>query len=320
MAETLEGPARYHAACLVVLNPSMISDAMPRPIRKAVFPVAGLGTRFLPATKVLPKEMLVVVDKPLIQWAVEEAAAAGCTDFVFVTSRGKSMQEDHFDFHAELESVLERRAKSAELEAVRAILPAGGRVITVRQPQPLGLGHAVACAEPVVGGEPFAVILPDDMVLADTPCLRQMAEAYNRAGGNVVAVMDVPREQTRKYGILDVAQDDKREGAMVAIKGLVEKPAPEKAPSTLSIIGRYILQPEIFDHLRKGERGAGGEIQLTDAMARMIGQGPFHGYRFRGTRYDCGDKAGYIAANLAFALERPELAPALRAHAKRLAR
>ena len=291
---------------------------MSRPIRKAVFPVAGLGTRFLPATKVMPKEMLVVVDKPLIQWAVEEAAAAGCTDFILVTSRGKSLQEDHFDYHAELENLLERREKAAELEAIRSILPAGGRVITVRQPEPLGLGHAVACAEPVVGNEPFAVILPDDMVLADTPCMKQMIDAYNRVGGNIVAVMDVPREQTRRYGILDVADDDKREGALVTIKGLVEKPAPERAPSTLSIIGRYILQPEIFEYLRKGERGAGGEIQLTDAMARMIGRGPFHGYRFRGTRYDCGDKAGYIAANLAFALERPDLAPTVRAHAKRL--
>jgi UTP--glucose-1-phosphate uridylyltransferase len=291
---------------------------MSRPIKKAVFPVAGLGTRFLPATKVMPKEMLVVVDKPLIQWAVEEAAAAGCTDFIFVTSRGKSMQEDHFDHHAELITMLEKRSKAAELDAIRAILPRDGRVIAVRQPEPLGLGHAVACAEPVVGNEPFAVILPDDMVLADAPCLKQMTDAYNRVGGSVVAVIDVPRDQTRKYGILDVAKDDKREGALVAIKGLVEKPAPEEAPSTLSIIGRYILQPEIFEHLRKGERGAGGEIQLTDAMARMIGKGPFHGYRFRGTRYDCGDKAGYVAANLAFALERPDLAAAVRAHAKRL--
>jgi UTP--glucose-1-phosphate uridylyltransferase len=292
--------------------------ATPRPIRKAVFPVAGLGTRFLPATKVMPKEMLVVVDKPLIQWAVEEAAAAGCTDFILVTSRGKSVQEDHFDFHAELESLLEKREKTAELDMIRAILPPGGRVISVRQPEPLGLGHAVGCAEPVVGDEPFAVLLPDDMVLADAPCMKQMVEAYNRVGGNVVGVMDVPRDQTRKYGILDVEKDEKREGALVSIKGLVEKPAPEKAPSTLSIIGRYILQPEIFQHLRRGERGAGGEIQLTDAMARMIGKDPFHGYRFRGTRYDCGDKAGYIGANLAYALERPELAPTVRAHAKRL--
>jgi UTP--glucose-1-phosphate uridylyltransferase len=291
---------------------------MPRPIRKAVFPVAGLGTRFLPATKVMPKEMLVVVDKPLIQWAVEEAAAAGCIDFIFVTSRGKSIQEDHFDHHAELVSALEARGKSAELEAIRAILPPGGRVIAVRQAEPLGLGHAVGCARPVVGDEPFAVILPDDMVLADAPCMKQMTDAYQRVGGSLVAVIDVPREHTRRYGILDIDKDDRREGALVAIKGLVEKPAPETAPSTLSIIGRYILQPEIFDHLEKGERGAGGEIQLTDAMARLIGAAPFHGYRFRGTRYDCGDKAGYVAANLAYALERSDLAPAVRGHAKRL--
>ncbi len=291
---------------------------MSRPIRKAVFPVAGLGTRFLPATKVMPKEMLVVVDKPLIQWAVEEAAAAGCTEFILITSRGKSMQVDHFDHHEELMQVLTQRGKAAELKIVESILPPQGRVISTRQPRALGLGHAVWCAKRIVGDEPFAVILPDDMVLADTPCLKQMVDAYGRVGGSVVGVMDVPRDQTRRYGILDVAKDDKREGALVAIKGLVEKPAPEQAPSTLSIIGRYILQPEIFMHLEKGESGAGGEIQLTDAMARMIGAGPFHGYRFRGTRYDCGDKAGYIAANLAFALERQDLAPAVRAHAKRL--
>jgi len=291
---------------------------MHRPIRKAVFPVAGLGTRFLPATKVMPKEMLVVVDKPLIQWAVEEAAACGITDFVFITSRGKSLQVDHFDHHEELVNVLRERGKKAELAAVESILPAEGRVISTRQPRALGLGHAVWCARRIIGDEPFAVLLADDMVLADTPCLKQMIDAYGRVGGNIVVVMDVPRDQTRKYGILDVATDDKREGALVPIKGLVEKPAPEEAPSTLSIIGRYILQPEIFDYLEKGERGAGGEIQLTDAMARMIGPNNFHGYRFRGTRYDCGDKAGYIAANLAFALERADLAPTVRAHAKRL--
>jgi UTP--glucose-1-phosphate uridylyltransferase len=291
---------------------------MPRPIRKAVFPVAGLGTRFLPATKVLPKEMLVVVDKPLIQWAVEEAAAAGIVDFILVTSRGKSLQVDHFDHHEELVSVLTNRGKTAELKSIETILPPEGRVFSTRQPRALGLGHAVWCAKRIVGDEPFAVLLPDDMVLADSPCMKQMVDAYQRVGGNLVAVMDVPREHTRRYGILDVEKDEKREGALVAIKGLVEKPAPEAAPSTLSIIGRYILQPEIFEHLEKGERGAGGEIQLTDGMARMIGRAPFHGYRFRGTRYDCGDKAGFIAANLAFALERPDLAPAVRDHAKRL--
>jgi UTP--glucose-1-phosphate uridylyltransferase len=291
---------------------------MTRPIRKAVLPVAGLGTRFLPATKVMPKEMLVVVDKPLIQWAVEEAAAAGITEFVFVTSRGKSLQEDHFDHHEELIQTLRERGKTAELRAIENMIPAGSRIISTRQQRALGLGHAVWCARDIVGDEPFAVLLPDDMVLADTPCLKQMADAYGRVGGNLVAVMDVPREHTRRYGILDVDKDDRREGALVAIKGLVEKPAPEDAPSTLSIIGRYILQPEIFAHLDKGERGAGGEIQLTDAMARLIGASPFHGFRFRGTRYDCGDKAGYVAANLAFALERPDLAQAVSGHARRL--
>jgi len=291
---------------------------MSRPIRKAVFPVAGLGTRFLPATKVLPKEMLVVVDKPLIQWAVEEAAACGITDFIFVTSRGKSLQVDHFDHHEELMGVLRDRGKAEELKAIESILPPDARIMSTRQPRALGLGHAVWCARRIVGDEPFAVLLADDMVLADTPCMKQMVDAYDRVGGNIVGVMDVPRDQTRKYGILDVAKDDKREGALVAIKGLVEKPAPEDAPSTLSIIGRYILQPEIFGFLESAERGAGGEIQLTDAMARMIDGSNFHGYRFRGTRYDCGDKAGFVAANLAFALERPDLAPAVRAHAKRL--
>ncbi len=286
---------------------------MPRPIRKAVFPVAGLGTRFLPATKVMPKEMLVVVDKPLVQWAVEEAAAAGCTDFILITSRGKSLQVDHFDHHEELVRNLTERNKAAELQAVESILPPGGQVISTRQPRALGLGHAVWCARKIVGDEPFAVLLPDDMVLAEQPCLAQMAEAYERVGGNVVAVMDVPREQTRRYGILDVASDEGRPGGLAAIKGLVEKPEPAKAPSTLSIIGRYILQPEIFAALENVERGAGGEIQLTDAMAQLIGHGPFHGFRFRGTRFDCGDKAGYVTANLAYALQRPDLAPAVRA-------
>ncbi len=289
---------------------------MPRRIRKVVLPVAGLGTRFLPATKVMPKEMLVVVDKPLIQWAVEEAAAAGCSLFVLVTSRGKSLQVDHFDHHEELVRVLSARNKDAELKALADILPEGGRVISTRQPRALGLGHAVWCARDIIGDEPFAVMLPDDLVLADRPCLAQMVDAYEQVGGNLVAVMDVPRADTRKYGILDIGGAANAAGNLVAIRGLVEKPAPEKAPSTLSIIGRYILQPEIFEHLAQVERGAGGEIQLTDAMARMIGHGPFHGFRFRGTRFDCGDKAGYVAANLAFALKRPDLADQVRAAAK----
>lgn len=284
---------------------------MTKPVRKAVFPVAGLGTRFLPATKVLPKEMLVVVDKPLIQYAVEEAAAAGIEEIILVTSRGKEMLADHFDHHAELMDNLRARGKDAALAEVEGVLPAGVTMSTTRQPQALGLGHAVWCARHLVGDEPFAVILPDDLVLADIPVLRQMTDAYARTGGNLVAVMDVPREHTDRYGILDVESDEGAVGGLAAIRGLVEKPAPAAAPSTLSIIGRYILQPEIFDALDGGTRGAGGEIQLTDAMAALIGRQPFHGQRFAGTRYDCGDKAGYVAANLAFALARDDIAPSL---------
>jgi UTP--glucose-1-phosphate uridylyltransferase len=290
---------------------------MPAPLRKAVFPVAGLGTRFLPATKVLPKEMLVVVDKPLIQWAVEEAAAAGCTLFILVTSRGKTMQVDHFDRHEELVQALTARGKHRELELVESILPSGTRVAETRQAQPLGLGHAVACARELVGDEPFAVLLPDDMVLADTPCLAQMAHAYRDVGGNLVGVMDVPREEVRRYGVLDVDEGGPASAQLVRVKGVVEKPEPERAPSTLSIIGRYILQPEIFAALDQVGRGAGGEIQLTDGLARLIGRSALHGFRFRGTRYDCGDKAGYVAANLAFALERADLRGAVREQALR---
>lgn len=291
---------------------------MNAPVRKAVFPVAGLGTRFLPATKVLPKEMLVVVDKPLIQYAVEEAAAAGITEFIFVTSRGKGLVEDHFDHHEELFETLAGRGKLDELELVRRVVPDGATFSATRQAQPLGLGHAVWCARELVGGEPFAVILPDDLVLADTPCLQQMVERYAEAGGNLVAVEDVPREQTNRYGILDAGKDSGAAGALVTVNGLVEKPDPADAPSTLSVIGRYILQPEIFDHLAKGETGAGGEIQLTDAMARLIGDQPFHGLRFEGARYDCGSKVGYVAANAAFALRAPDLADRARAVLKSL--
>ncbi|MGE0736366.1 MAG: UTP--glucose-1-phosphate uridylyltransferase GalU [Alphaproteobacteria bacterium] len=282
---------------------------MIKPVRKAVFPVGGYGTRFLPATKAMPKEMLPVVDKPLIQYAVEEAKAAGITHFIFVTSRGKSALEDHFDVNFDLERLLEANKKTAELDIVRAISPKEGQMSYTRQPAPLGLGHAVWCAREIVGNEPFAVLLPDDLVMADTPCMKQLVDAYSVKGGNVVAVQDVPRAETRKYGVLDIAKD---EGKLVSVKGLVEKPAPEDAPSTLTIIGRYILQPELFAQLDKQERGAGGEIQLTDAMAKLIGTQPFHGYRFDGTRYDCGDKVGFLTANLAFALRRPELAPRVR--------
>ena len=277
---------------------------MSQAIRKAVFPVAGLGTRFLPATKAVPKEMLPVVDKPLIQYAVEEARAAGVEEFVFVTGRGKVTIEDHFDHAYELEDTLAARDKTALLEEIRAWLPAPGQVSYTRQQVPLGLGHAVWCARALVGDEPFAVILPDDLVLAETPCLAQMVAAYEETGGNVVAVMDVPREHTSRYGVLDVGRDD---GRLAEVRGLVEKPAPEEAPSTLSIIGRYVLRPEIFDHLGRHERGAGGEIQLTDAMARMIGQVPFFGLRFEGERFDCGDKVGFLRATLACALARDDL-------------
>jgi UTP--glucose-1-phosphate uridylyltransferase len=282
---------------------------MTRPVRKAVFPVGGLGTRFLPATKAMPKEMLPVVDKPLIQYAVEEARAAGIEEFIFVTGRGKSAIEDHFDHSFELHNVLTERGKKAELAALDASLLPAGQVAYTRQQEPLGLGHAVWCARHLVGREPFAVLLADDLVLAKTPCLKQLVEVHAQKGGNVVAVMDVPREHTNRYGILDIAHDD---GRLAAVKGLVEKPAPAKAPSTLSIIGRYVLQPEVFDHLDRQERGAGGEIQLTDAMARMIGAMPFHGLRFEGVRYDCGDKIGFLQANVAFALARDDMGEAAR--------
>jgi UTP--glucose-1-phosphate uridylyltransferase len=283
---------------------------MHKRVRKAVFPVAGLGTRFLPATKSIPKEMLTVVDKPLIQHAVEEAREAGIEQFIFVTGRMKTAMEDHFDLSFELEAMLAERGKTKELEELRAALPAAGEVSYVRQQRPLGLGHAVWCARHLIGDEPFAVMLPDDMVLAKTGCMKQMVDVYAETGGNVVGVVDVPREQTRRYGILDVADDD---GRLATIRGLVEKPAPEDAPSTLSIIGRYILQPEIFEHIGRIGRGAGNEIQLTDAMVRLIdGDRPFHGLRFAGRRYDCGDKLGWLEANIAFAMARDDIAGPLR--------
>ena len=278
-------------------------------IRKAVFPVAGLGTRFLPATKVVPKEMLPVVDRPLIEYAVEEALAAGIEDIIFVTGRGKSAIEDHFDHAIELECVLSGRGKEAELAAARGPILSPGRISYTRQQQALGLGHAVWCAREFVGDEPFAVLLADDLVMAETPCLKQMVDVHAETGGSVVAVMDVPREHTNRYGILEIGKDD---GKLAEITGLVEKPDPKDAPSTLSIIGRYILLPEIFTELDRHETGAGGEIQLTDAMARMIGGAPFDGLRFEGRRFDCGDKAGFLEANIAYALARDDLADSVR--------
>lgn len=282
---------------------------MTKRIRKAVFPVGGLGTRFLPATKAMPKEMLPVVDKPLIQYAVEEAAAAGIEDFIFVTGRAKQAIEDHFDVSFELEYTLRQRGAEDRLADVRGVCPANSRVAYTRQGEALGLGHAVLCARELVGDEPFAVLLADDLFLSEKPCMQQLVEAHDRTGGNVVAVTEVPREQTNRYGILDIGEED---GDMVAVKGLVEKPAPEDAPSNLSIIGRYILQPEIFDYLAESEAGAGGEIQLTDAMARMIGGKPFHGLRVQGRRFDCGDKLGFFEANLAFALQRDDMSEGIR--------
>jgi len=280
-----------------------------KPIRKAVFPVAGLGTRFLPATKVMPKEMLPINDRPLIQHVFEEAREAGIEEFVFVTGRYKEMLEEHFDFQPELEHTLEQRGKDDMLQKVRnSEMPAGSLFLT-RQPRPLGLGHAIWCAKKLVGDEPFAVLLPDDIVNHPKGCLSQMMETYNEHGGNVVAIKDVPRDQTFKYGILDVDHDD---GRNVSVKGLVEKPDPADAPSTLSVIGRYILQPEVFDYLSAFEKGAGNEIQLTDAIAKLIGAQPLHGVRFDGSHFDCGSRLGFIEANLAYGLGDDDISNDLR--------
>jgi UTP--glucose-1-phosphate uridylyltransferase len=280
-----------------------------KPLRKAVFPVAGLGTRFLPATKATAKEMLPVVDKPLIQYAVEEARAAGIEQFCMVTGRGKMALVEHFDVAFELEYTLRERNRTEALAVLRNTSVEPGSMTTVRQQVPLGLGHAIWCARTFIGDDPFAILLPDDLVLAETPCLKQLADAYRQTGGNVVAVTEVPREHTNRYGILKVGKDD---GRLVEVTGLVEKPAPADAPSNLSIIGRYVLMPEVIGHLARMERGAGNEVQLTDGMARLIGDQPFHGVRYEGRRFDCGDKIGFLEAQIAFALKRPELADAVR--------
>ncbi|HAT36523.1 MAG TPA: UTP--glucose-1-phosphate uridylyltransferase [Rhodospirillaceae bacterium] len=282
---------------------------MAKKVRKAVFPVGGLGTRFLPATKALPKEMLPVVDKPLIQYAVEEAAAAGIEEFIFVTGRGKHAIEDHFDVSYELDQTLSARGKTDLVDSIRGWMPDPGQIAYTRQMEPLGLGHAVWCARNYVGDEPFAVLLADDLVMAETPCLKQLIDAHDHTQGNVVAVMDVPPDHTDRYGILDIETD---EGDLVEVKGLVEKPKPSEAPSTLSIIGRYVLMPEVFDHLAEKQAGAGGEIQLTDALAKMVGNSPFSGFRFAGKRFDWGDKVGFLEANLAFALNRGDMSDAVR--------
>ncbi|MET4804926.1 UTP--glucose-1-phosphate uridylyltransferase GalU [Limibacillus sp. MBR-115] len=281
---------------------------MQHKVRKAIFPVGGLGTRFLPATKAMPKEMLPIVDKPLIQYAVEEARAAGIEEFIFVTGRGKAAIEDHFDFSYELEKTLAERGKQEVLAAVSEIPLDPGQIAYVRQQVPKGLGHAVWCARNLVGDEPFAVLLADDLVKAATPCLAQMMDVWEGLGGNLVAAMEIPAADTSRYGILDVAWDD---GKIVRAKGLVEKPSPEQAPSRLSIIGRYILDPSVMVELGRQDLGAGGEIQLTDAMARTLDRIPFHGLRFEGRRFDCGSKVGFVEATVAFAMEHPETAEAM---------
>ena len=273
-------------------------------VTKAVFPVGGDGTRFLPATKAMPKEMLPVVDKPLIQYAVEEAQAAGIEEFIFVTGRNERTIENHFDVSYELEDQLKARGKSETLAELQDWMPSAGQIAYTRQQKPLGLGHAVWCARHLVGDKPFAVLLADDLVLAREACLKQLVKVYEKTGGNVVATIDVPLEQTLRYGIIEAGADD---GRIVEIDGLVEKPNPAAAPSTTAVIGRYILQPEVFEFLDRQFVGAGGEVQLTDALAWMIGKAPFHGLRFEGERFDCGDKVGFLEANLAFALAREEL-------------
>jgi UTP--glucose-1-phosphate uridylyltransferase len=270
-------------------------------VRKAIFPVGGLGTRFLPATKALPKEMLTVVDKPLIQYAVEEAADAGIEEFIFVTGRNKSAIEDHFDHSVELEATLAAKGKKQALDMVQQMMRNPGSVIYVRQQEPAGLGHAVWCARHLAQSEPVAVLLADDLILG-TGCLGEMLSAYN--DGNMVAVMDVPQNETASYGIVTPGADD---GRIVEVNGLVEKPSPKDAPSNIAVVGRYIIEPGVFTHLDRQEQGAGGEIQLTDSLARQIGEVPFSGLRFSGERFDCGSKIGFLQANIAFALQRDEL-------------
>ena len=294
----------------------MADKNLTRTVRKAVFPVAGLGTRFLPATKVMPKEMLPINDRPLIQHVFEEAREAGIEEFIFVTGRYKEMLEEHFDYQPELMQTLEGRGKHDLLEKVKDSEMPAGRLFLTRQPRPLGLGHAVWCAAKLVGDEPFAVLLPDVLIRHPQGCLRQMIDVYEKHGGNVIAVENVAREETSKYGIVDTGGAD---GKILPVKGLVEKPKPEEAPSTLSVVGRYILQPEIFDYLSAFEKGAGGEIQLTDAMAKLIGRQPFHTLRFEGRSYDCGSRLGFIEANMVFGMADAEIGDAVRGLIQKMA-
>ena len=288
-----------------------------KPVRKAVFPVAGLGTRFLPATKAIPKEMLPIIDRPLIQYAVDEAREAGIEQLIFVTGRGKTAIVEHFDTAYELEATMTGRGKELSILDATRIQP--GNLVTVRQQVPLGLGHAIWCARAIVGDEPFAIFLPDELMIGRPGCMKQMVEAYEAVGGNLISVLEVPEDEVSSYGVIAPgAKPQGFGGSLTEVTGLVEKPRREDAPSNLIISGRYILQPEVMRTLEGQEKGAGGEIQLTDAMARMIGTQPFHAVTFAGRRYDCGSKAGFVEATLALALERPDMADDVRAIMKRL--
>ncbi len=295
------------------MNSATPSFTARKPIRKAVFPVAGLGTRFLPATKAIPKEMLPIIDRPLIQYAVDEAREAGIEQMIFVTGRGKVSIVEHFDVAYELEATMRDRAKTLEVLEPTRLTP--GNLVTVRQQVPLGLGHAIWCARGIVGDEPFAIFLPDELMVGTPGCMKQMVEAYNEVGGNLISVLEVPHEEVSSYGVI---APGKRSGALTEVLGLVEKPKVEDAPSNLIISGRYILQPEVMRILEGQEKGAGEEIQLTDAMARMIGTQPFHAVTFAGRRFDCGSKTGFVEATLAMALERPDMADDVRAMMQRM--
>ncbi len=291
---------------------------MNRPIRKAIFPVGGQGTRFLPATKAVPKEMLPVVDRPLLQYAVDEALSAGIEQMIFVTARGKAALEEYFDVAGELVASLKAKGKAAELALLDATQLEPGRIAYVRQQEPAGLGHAVWCARLITGDEPFAVLLPDELLWNPAaPALKEMVGVYEKHGGNVISVLEVPAEHTHRYGIVDPGTVD---GLVTEVRGVIEKPSPGTAPSRLAAIGRYILQPEVMGILGEGKRGAGNEIQLTDAMAQLIGRQPFHALTFTGVRHDCGDKAGFINANIALALERDDVGPAVREYLAGVAR
>jgi len=299
---------------LVAFNLLKNGVIVPKPIRKAVFPVAGLGTRFLPATKAIPKEMLPIIDRPLIQYAVDEAREAGIDQLIFVTGRGKTAIVEHFDTAYELEATMSGRAKDLTVLDATRVLP--GNLVTVRQQVPMGLGHAIWCARAIVGDEPFAIFLPDELMVGSPGCMKQMVDAYEQVGGNLISVLEVPHEEVSSYGV--IAPGAQVSDSLTEVTGLVEKPRREDAPSNLIISGRYILQPEVMRTLESQEAGAGGEIQLTDAMARMIGSQPFHAVTFAGRRFDCGSKTGFVEATLALALERPDMADEVRAMARRL--